>query len=56
MATPLHHPLKLNEAKLGVARPLFWVTTPLRHTPICVGVGWLVGGRILESLADQFTL
>ena len=36
-------------------KPLFWVTSPLRHTPICVlreEGGW-GGGRNLDSLADN---
>jgi len=36
MATPLHHNLKLYEATPRTGRTLFWDTTPLRHTPICV--------------------
>ena len=36
MATPLHHHLTLNEATLRTGSQLFWVTTPLRHTPVCV--------------------
>jgi len=38
MATPLHHNLKLYETTPRTGRTLFWVTTPLKHTPIC-GVG-----------------
>ena len=41
MATPLHHHLKLTRATPRTGKPLFWVTSPLRHTgyrgtPICV--------------------
>ena len=37
--------------------PLFWVTTPLTHTPIYVQRGERKEGRgvIIESLADQLT-
>ena len=34
--THLHPNLKFNEASLRTGTPLFWVTTPLWHTPICV--------------------
>jgi hypothetical protein len=51
MATPLHHNLKLYESTPRTGRTLFWVTTPLKHTPICgVGGG---GGRNSGLLADN---
>ena len=52
MATPLHHNLKLYETTPRTGRTLFWVTTPVKHTPICgVGGG---GGRNSELTSRQF--
>ena len=48
MATPLHHNLKLYEATPRTGKTLFWVTTPLPHTPICVlREEWGVGEEFL---------
>ena len=53
MATPLHLNLKVYEATPRTGRTMFWVTTSLRHTPICVlREEWGVGG-ILDLLADN---
>ena len=50
MATPLHHHLKLTGATPRTGKPLFCVTSPLRHTPICVlREEWGVG-RVRKSL------
>ena len=37
MATHLHHNLKPYEDTKRIGRTLFWVTTPLKHPPICGG-------------------
>jgi len=39
-ATLLHHNLKLYESVPRTGLTLFWVTTPLEHTPICGVGGW----------------
>ena len=55
MATPLHHNLKLYEATPRTGRTPFWVTTPLRHTLICVlREEWGVGNYRLTSRQPMF--
>ena len=45
MAIPQNYNLKLYEATPRTGRTMFWVTTLLRHTPICVlREEWGVGG------------
>ena len=56
MATPLHHNLQLYEDTPRIGRTLFWVTTPLRHTPICVwGRSGGLGGRNSGLTSRQLT-